>query len=105
MVIEYYITRGIASELPQIVQLQIWKLISLREKELSMKSYDIDYFHIFQFNMYNDQLYIKHKQERPEYTKIHKTNYQKVINISKVYVIREDDVDVYYFFTLLPKDY
>ncbi|WP_422404719.1 DUF960 family protein [Mammaliicoccus sp. JADD-157] len=102
---ERYITRGIASKLPQIVQLQIWKLVSLREEELSMESDDIDYFHIFQFNIYNDQLYIKHKQERPEYAKIHKANCQKAINISKVYVIREDDVDLSYYVMLLPEEY
>lgn len=43
--------------------------------------------------MHNDQLYIKHKQERPEYIKTHKANYSKAININKVYIIREDDVN------------
>lgn len=55
--------------------------------------------------MHNDQLYIKHKQERPEYIKTHKANYSKAININKVYIIREDDVDLSYYVMLLPEEY
>ncbi|AYX91066.1 MULTISPECIES: DUF960 family protein [Staphylococcaceae] len=102
---ERYITRGIASHLPLVVQIQIWELLSQRENEQSIENDEMDYFHIFRFNMYNDQLYIKHKQERPEYIKIHKANYQKAINISKVYVIREDDVDLSYYVMMLPEEY
>ncbi len=102
---ERYITRGIASQLPLVVQIQIWELLSQRENEQSIENDEMDYFHIFLFNMYNDQLYIKHKQERPEYIKIHKANYQKAINISKVYVIREDDVDLSYYVMMLPEEY
>ncbi|HCZ8192635.1 TPA: hypothetical protein O4F65_001287 [Staphylococcus aureus] len=97
---ERYITRGIASQLPLVVQIQIWELLSQRENEQSIENDEMDYFHIFLFNMYNDQLYIKHKQERPEYIKIH-----KAINISKVYVICEDDVDLSYYVMMLPEEY
>ena len=55
--------------------------------------------------MHNNQLYVKHKQERPEYVKIHKANYSKAININKVYIIREDDVDLSYYVMLLPEEY
>ena len=55
--------------------------------------------------MHNDKLYVKHKQERPEYVKIHKANYSKAININKVYIIREDDVDLSYYVMLLPEEY
>lgn len=101
---ERYITRGIASNLPETLQQQLWKMVSHREHEQS-KDEVADYFHIFQFNMYNDQLYIKHKQERPDYVKIHKTNYKKPLNINKVYVIREDDVGFSYYVMLLPEEY
>ncbi|MCD8809245.1 DUF960 domain-containing protein [Mammaliicoccus sciuri] len=101
---ERYITRGIANYLPAMLQQQLWKIVSYREYEQS-KEQVTDYFHIFQFNMYSDQLYIKHKQERPEYVKIHKANYSKAININKVYIIREDDVDLSYYVMLLPEEY
>lgn len=101
---ERYITRGIASNLPETLQQQLWKIVSYREDEQA-KEQATDYFHIFQFNMYNEQLYIKHKQERPDYVKIHKTNYNLPLNISKVYVIREDDVDLSYYVMMLPEEY
>lgn len=101
---ERYITRGIASNLPEALQQQLWKMVSYREYEQA-KEQSTDYFHIFQFNMYNEQLYIKHKQERPDYVKIHKTNIKQPININKVYVIREDDVGFSYYVMLLPEEY
>lgn|SRR5699024_3031321 len=101
---ERYITRGIASNLSEILPQQFWKIVTQRENEQSKKLEEIDYFHIFQFNMHNDKLYVKHKQERPEYVKIHKANYSKTININKVYVIREDDVDLYHYIMLLPDE-
>ncbi|EGQ1683979.1 DUF960 family protein [Staphylococcus arlettae] len=100
-----YITRGIASNLPATLQQQLWKLVAQRENIQSKELEEIDYFHIFQFNMYNNQLYIQHKQECPEYVKIHKPNYSKTININKVYIIREDDVDLSYYVMLLPDEY
>lgn len=100
-----YITQGIANNLPIILQQQLWKIVAQRENEQSKELEAIDYFHIFQFNMHNDRLYIKHKQERPEYIKTHKANYSKAININKVYIIREDDVDLSYYVMLLPEEY
>ncbi|MCQ9303581.1 DUF960 domain-containing protein [Mammaliicoccus sciuri] len=93
-----YITRGIANNLPINLQHQLWQLVSEREQELNKDNTLVDYFHIFQFNTH-------HKQERPEYVKIHKANYSKVININKVYIIREDDVDLSYYVMLLPEEY
>src|SRR5699024_1026247 len=100
-----YITRGIAQNLPTTLQQQLWQLVSEREQKQSKELEEIDYFHVFQFNMYNNQLYIKHKQERSEYVKIHKANYSKAINMNKVYIIREDDVDLSYYVMLLPEEY
>lgn len=105
MSMERYITRGISNYLPEMLQQQLWKLVAQRENEQFKELEEIDYFHIFQFNMHNSQLYIKHKQERPEYVKIHKANYSKAININKVYIIREDDVDLSYYVMLLPEEY
>ncbi|ALM58430.1 hypothetical protein AXF07_05465 [Staphylococcus aureus] len=100
-----YITRGIANSLPITLQKQVWQIVTQREREQSKVNELLDYFHIFQFNTRHNQLYIKHKQERPEYVKIHKANYSKVININKVYIIREDDVDLSYYVMLLPEEY
>lgn len=105
MSMKRYITRSIANYLPAMLQQQLWKLVAQRENEQFKELEEIDYFHIFQFNMHNSQLYIKHKQERPEYVKIHKANYSKAININKVYIIQEDDVDLSYYVMLLPEEY
>ena len=58
-----YITRGIDNNLPIILQQQLWKLVAQREHEQFDDNESLDYFHIFQFNMHNDKLCIKHKQE------------------------------------------
>lgn len=105
MSMERYITRGISNYLPEMLQQQLWKLVAQRENEQFKELEEIDYFHIFQFNMHNSQLYIKHKQERPEYVKIHQAHYKQPININKVYIIREDDVDLSYYVMLLPEEY
>ena len=100
-----YITRGIANNLPNILQHQLWQLVAQRENEQSKELEEIDYFHIFQFNMHNNRLYIKHKQERPAYVKTQKANINQPININKVYIIREDDVGLSYYVMLLPNEY
>ncbi|MDR9833582.1 MULTISPECIES: DUF960 family protein [Staphylococcus] len=100
-----YITRGIAQNLPTTLQHQIWQLISEHENEQFKELEAIDYFHVFQFNMHNNQLYIKHQQERPAYVKTHKANVKQSIDINKVYIIKEDDVDLSYYIMLLPNEY
>ncbi|MCE5762929.1 hypothetical protein JL781_04560 [Staphylococcus pseudintermedius] len=100
-----YITRGIDNNLPVTLQHQLWQLVAQRENEQSKEQEAIDYFHIFQFNMHNDRLYIKHKQERPTYVKTHKSNVKHPININRVYIIRKDDIDLSYYVMLLPEEY
>ncbi|OEK75255.1 DUF960 family protein [Staphylococcus equorum] len=100
-----YITRGIANNLPTNLQHLLWQLVAQRENEQSKELEEMDYFHVFHFNMHNNQLYVKHKQERPDYVKIHETKYYQPININKVYVIREDNVDLSYYVMLLPEEY
>lgn len=100
-----YITRGIANNLPCTLQHQLWQIVIQREQEQSKVNELLDYFHIFQFNTRHNQLYIKHKQERPVYVKIHKSNCKQPINIDKVYIIREDDVGFSYYVMLLPEEY
>ncbi|HDH6491164.1 TPA: hypothetical protein PI857_002388, partial [Staphylococcus aureus MRSA-Lux-8] len=53
-------------------------------------------------------LSITHEQEQPAYKlEYHYTNYVKNQNAlpKKVYVIREDDVDAFYYVMLLPEEY
>lgn len=100
-----YITNGIVQHLPTALQHQLWQFVAQRENKQSKEREAIDYFHVFQFNMHNNQLYVKHKQERPEYVKTHKANVKQPINVNKVYIIREDDVDLSYYVMLLPEEY
>ena len=99
-----YITRGIVQNLPTTLQHQLWQLVAQLENEQSKELEEIDYFHVFQFNMHNNQLYIKHKQERLEYVKTHKANVKQLINMNKVYLIREDKVDLSYYACYYPKN-
>ncbi|MBZ8173826.1 hypothetical protein FOG26_11785 [Staphylococcus cohnii] len=55
--------------------------------------------------LYINQLCVEHKQERPDYIKIHESMFEQPININKVYIIREDDVDISYYVMLLPEEY
>ncbi len=106
IIMNRYITRGIANHLPAMLQQQLWKLVAQREQEQSEENEQcIDYFHIFEVNSYKNEIYINHKQERPYYAKIHETKYYQPININKVYVIREDNVDLSYYVMLLPEEY
>ena len=47
-----YITRGIANHLPTTLQHQLWQLVAKRESEQFKELEEMDYFHVFQFNMY-----------------------------------------------------
>ena len=69
-----YITNGIVQHLHTALQHQLWQFVAQRENKQSKEREAIDYFHVFQFNMHNNQLYVKHKQERPAYVKTHKAN-------------------------------
>ena len=100
-----YITNGIVQHLPTALQHQLWQFVAQRENKQSKEREAIDYFHVFQFNMHNNQLYVKHKQERPAYVKMHKANVKPPINVNKVYITREDDVDLSYYVMLLPEEY
>ncbi|MHD0445141.1 DUF960 family protein [Staphylococcus cohnii] len=100
-----YITNGIVQHLPTALQHQLWQFVAQRENKQSKEREAIDYFHVFQFTMHNNQLYVKHKQERPAYVKTHKANVKQPINVNKVYIIREDDVDLSYYVMLLPEEY
>ena len=103
MKINHYITRGISEQLSLDLQILLWNMIKERDNQPQT-----DYLHIFKLQEDNNILSITHEQERPAYKlEYHYTNYIKNQNVipKKVYVIREDDVDAFYYVMLLPKEY
>ncbi|OFK31653.1 hypothetical protein HMPREF2821_08090 [Staphylococcus sp. HMSC065C10] len=103
MKINRYITRGISEHLSLDLQILLWNMV----KERDYPSHT-DYLHIFKLQEDNNILSITHEQEQPMYKlEYHYTNYVKNQNAlpKKVYVIREDDVDTFYYVMLLPEEY
>ncbi|WP_369044544.1 DUF960 family protein [Staphylococcus chromogenes] len=100
-----YITRGIVNNLSPTLQHQIWDLVLQKDTNQSNEQEPLDYFHIFQFITHQQKLFIRHTQENPDYFQYTKANDNHQVNISKVYVIREDDVDFSYYVMLLPEEY
>lgn len=103
MKINRYITRGISEHLSLDLQILLWHMVEERENPPQT-----DYLHIFRLQEDKNILSIIHKQEQPAYKlEYHYTNYVKNQNAlpKKVYVIREDDVDTFYYVMLLPEEY
>uniref|UniRef100_UPI0011A45A55 DUF960 family protein n=1 Tax=Staphylococcus hominis TaxID=1290 RepID=UPI0011A45A55 len=67
-----------------------------------------DYLHIFKLQEDDNMLSVTHEQEQPayklEYTYTNDVKNQNALP-KKVYVIREDDVDAFYYVMLLPEEY
>lgn len=99
-----YITRGVHDHIPVNIQILLWNMVENREKAISNKQ-PKDYFNIFTFHQNGNTLQVKYTQERPAFEKAMLIN-NKILNIpSKVYVIREDDIDFSYYVMLLPDEY
>ena len=103
MKINRYITRGISEHLSLDLQILLWHMVEERENPPQT-----DYLHIFRLQEDKNILSIIHEQEQPAYKlEYHYTNYVKNQNAlpKKVYVIREDDIDAFYYVMLLPEEY
>ena len=103
MKINRYITRGVSEHLSLDLQILLWHMIEERENPPQT-----DYLHIFRLQEDENILSITHEQEQPPYKlEYHYTNYVKNQNAlpKKVYVIREDGVDTFYYVMLLPEEY
>ena len=104
MKINQYITRGISEHLSLELQILLWKMVKERDYQGHT-----GYLHIFRLqDEDNNILSIIHEQEQPAYKlEYHYTNYEKNQNAlpKKVYVIREDDVDAFYYVMLLQEEY
>ncbi|MGS7033190.1 DUF960 family protein [Staphylococcus aureus] len=103
MNINRYITRGISEQLSLDLQILLWHMVEEKDNQPHT-----DYLHIFKLQEDDNMLSITHEQEQPAYKlEYHYINYEKNKNAlpKKVYVIREDDVDVFYYVMLLPEEY
>ncbi|HCV8615196.1 TPA: hypothetical protein OWT23_002601 [Staphylococcus aureus] len=103
MKINRYITRGINESIPLDLQILLWHMVEKKDNQPHT-----DYLHIFKLQEDENILSITHEQEQPTYKlEYHYTNYEKNQNVlpKKVYVIREDDVDAFYYVMLLPEEY
>ncbi|WP_113529317.1 DUF960 family protein [Staphylococcus aureus] len=103
MKINRYITRGINEQLSLDFQILLWHMVEERENPPHT-----DYLHIFKLQEDDNLLSVTHEQEQPPYKlEYHYINYVKNQNAlpKKVYVIREDDVDTFYYVMLLPEEY
>ncbi|MGC9617944.1 DUF960 family protein [Staphylococcus epidermidis] len=103
MKINRYITRGINESIPLDLQILLWHMVEKKITSLIQITYTF-------LNYKKDEniLSITHEQEQPTYKlEYHYTNYEKNQNAlpKKVYVIREDDVDAFYYVMLLPEEY
>ncbi|MCC3665508.1 DUF960 family protein [Staphylococcus haemolyticus] len=95
MNINRYITRGISEQLSLDLQILLWHMVEEKDNQPHT-----DYLHIFKLQEDDNMLSITHEQEQPAYKlEYHYINYEKNQNAlpKKVYVIREDDVDVFWF--------
>lgn len=105
MEINRYITRGINESIPLEIQILIWDMVNLRDHHCTKET---DYLHIFRLKQDDIALDIIHEQEKPAFKlETHYINYknnEKALP-NKVYVIREDDVDAFYYVMLLPEEY
>ncbi|MEK1816724.1 DUF960 family protein [Staphylococcus aureus] len=103
MKINRYITRGINESIPLDLQILLWNMVKKRDNHGHT-----DYLHIFKIQEDDNMLSVIHEQEQPAYKLEYRyTNYIKNQNAlpKKVYVIREDDVDAFYYVMLLPEEY
>lgn len=103
MNINRYITRGISEQLSLDLQILLWHMVEEKDNQPHT-----DYLHIFKLQEDDNMLSITHEQEQPAYKlEYHYINYEKNQNAlpKKVYVIREDDVGVFYYVMLLPEEY
>ena len=92
MKINRYITRGVSEHLSLDLQIILWHMVEERENHLIQITYT--FLNYKKMRIYS----ITHEQEQPAYKlEYHYTNYVKNQNAlpKKVYVIREDDVDIF----------
>lgn len=78
-----YVTRGISSEVPLLMQIILWGLIDL------MEVVEKDYLQIFRLSAENGKQKIIHEQEQPKYRKEYCFPADEPVT-AKVYVIDDE---------------
>ncbi len=78
-----YITKGVQSEIPIVLQIFMWDCINAVPESK-------DYLQIFRLSVFDGKQKIIHEQEQPEFKREYILNLPEPVN-AKVYVI--DDVD------------
>ena len=87
---ERYITRGIASDISEHIQLALWSFIEILKLDKNIK---VDYLQVFKLrkaegNNYN--LIITHSQEEPDYKKVYFVKTDDSVD-AKIFVIDDGD--------------
>jgi len=102
-----YITRGIDEHIPHNIINIIWSLVLKREEEAKKYNEKPDYLSVFHIRKTDNEniIRIKHLQEQPPYSHTYQFVSDQTFNRQKVYVVREDAVDLKYFVMLLPEEY
>ena len=77
-----YLTKGVQSEIPAILQIFMWDCIKVVSEP--------DYLQIFRLSDFNGKQRIIHEQEVPEYKREYLLAVPEPIN-AKVYVIDDED--------------
>jgi len=81
-----YITKGISELVPFEIQLFMWSEID----KLVRTTDTLDYLQVFEFKMKDMYIELEHRQEVPEYKKIHKLKLveeYRVLDKLKIFVI------------------
>lgn len=81
---EKYLTQGVNAEIPLMLQLVMWKMISDIPSEK-------DYLQVFRLSGENGIQRIIHEQEQPEYRKVVSFQWPEAIITQKVFVIDDGD--------------
>ena len=81
---EKYLTQGVNAEIPLMLQLVMWKMISDIPAEK-------DYLQVFRLSGENGIQTIIHEQEQPAYKKIVSFQWPEAVVTQKVFVIDDGD--------------
>ncbi len=83
MFTNHYITKGVQSEIPAVLQIFMWDCINVVPEPK-------DYLQIFRLSIYDGKQKIIYEQEQPEFKREYILNLPEPVN-AKVYVIDDDD--------------
>ncbi|ULG74228.1 DUF960 family protein [Macrococcus brunensis] len=102
---ERYITRGIQGNLSPHLQQILFSLVDTRDNDAEKNGQKADYLSVFHIKRKDKRhIQIKMLQEQPPYNLKYMIQSIEDFKKSKVYVVREDDIDPFYIM-LLPTEY